>query len=178
MGDSTAFAPSLGERLRQRRKQRGLIMQEVAQATGLSVGFISQIERDIAQPSLASLNAIAQVLGISPSALLSAQPDPVAATCDGGVAMTALTHGFPGSRLSAELRVNAPDARRLVRRTENELMLLVLCGALTLEIDGAARVLGRGEAVHLPPGCELTHWNHTGEPTTVLHCTVARDPML
>lgn len=176
MGDTIAFAPSLGERLRHRRKQRGLIMQEVAQATGLSVGFISQIERDIAQPSLASLTAIAQVLGISPSALLSAQPDPRRA--DGEVAMTALAGGFPGGRLTAELRVDAPDAPRLVRRTEHELMLLVLCGALTLEIDGAARVLGRGEAVHLPPGCELTHWNHTGEPTTVLHCTLARDPVL
>lgn len=46
---------SLGSSLRERRRKLGLPLKEVADGAGLSVGFISQIERDLTAPSLSSL---------------------------------------------------------------------------------------------------------------------------
>ena len=41
----------LGKRLRDRRQQLGLTLKQVADGAGLSVGFISQIERGLNAPS-------------------------------------------------------------------------------------------------------------------------------
>ena len=60
----------LGEALRVRRKDMGLTMQTVADKAGLWVGFISQVERGLATPSLGSLASIAAVLETQVSAFL------------------------------------------------------------------------------------------------------------
>ena len=55
-------AQELGQTLRSRRKELNLTMQVVADEAGLSVGFISQVERGLTSPSLASLVGLAEVL--------------------------------------------------------------------------------------------------------------------
>lgn len=47
------------------RKRRGLTLAELAGAAGLSTGYISQLERDLAQPSIPALVAIARALGVT-----------------------------------------------------------------------------------------------------------------
>lgn len=68
----------LGERLRRRRKERGLSLTTVAQRSGLSIGLISQVERGISAPSARALRAIARVLGLTSRALLAYAESPVA----------------------------------------------------------------------------------------------------
>lgn len=51
-----------------------MTMQQVADRIGLSVGFISQLERDLTGPSLTTLASLARVLEQPVSAFLS-QPD-------------------------------------------------------------------------------------------------------
>lgn len=53
---------SLGGKLRRRRKRRGLSLQAVANASGVSIGTLSQIERDLSQPSLRALRQICAAL--------------------------------------------------------------------------------------------------------------------
>lgn len=55
-------AASLGAKLRQRRKLRGKALQSVADAAGISVGLLSQIERGLTQPSLRSLRQICNAM--------------------------------------------------------------------------------------------------------------------
>lgn len=55
---------TLGERLRQLRQARGLSLAEVASQTGLTTGFLSQTERDLANPSISSLREICRVLDV------------------------------------------------------------------------------------------------------------------
>ena len=55
----------LGERMRGLRKRRGLTLAELAAAAGLSTGYISQLERDLAQPSIPALVGIARALGVT-----------------------------------------------------------------------------------------------------------------
>jgi transcriptional regulator with XRE-family HTH domain len=54
----------IGRRLRQARHGRGLTIDQVAGATGLNRGFLSQVERDLATPSVASLLKICGTLDI------------------------------------------------------------------------------------------------------------------
>jgi transcriptional regulator with XRE-family HTH domain len=54
----------VGARLRQLRRERGLTIEQVAAATGLTKGFISQLERDTTTPSLSSLARICDALGV------------------------------------------------------------------------------------------------------------------
>jgi transcriptional regulator with XRE-family HTH domain len=54
----------VGARLRALRRERGLTIEQVAGATGLTKGFISQLERDTTTPSLSSLARICDALGV------------------------------------------------------------------------------------------------------------------
>lgn len=55
----------LGDRIRGLRKRRGLTLADLATAAGLSAGYISQIERNLAQPSIPALVAIAACLEVT-----------------------------------------------------------------------------------------------------------------
>jgi transcriptional regulator with XRE-family HTH domain len=54
----------IGAAIRDRRKRLGMTLRELAVACGLSVPFLSQVERNQALPSLVSLTAIAGALGV------------------------------------------------------------------------------------------------------------------
>jgi transcriptional regulator with XRE-family HTH domain len=56
---------SLGERIRTRREARGESLRQLAEATGLTQSFLSQVERDLTSPSVASLRKIAESLATS-----------------------------------------------------------------------------------------------------------------
>ena len=55
---------TLGDEVRQLRKARGLTLQQLADATGKSVGFLSQVERNLTKPSVAALQDIGEALGV------------------------------------------------------------------------------------------------------------------
>jgi len=60
---------SLGNRIRQTRTAKGITLQELSERSGLSKGFICQLENDKASPSLQALDRLSAGLGI-PIALL------------------------------------------------------------------------------------------------------------
>ena len=55
----------IGERLRELRIQRGLTQEELADRCELSKGFISQVERELASPSIATLKDMLESLETS-----------------------------------------------------------------------------------------------------------------
>lgn len=62
--------PEVGERLRTKRRARGLSLRTLAQRLGVSPSLISQIERGRARPSVSTLFAIATELDASLDELL------------------------------------------------------------------------------------------------------------
>ncbi|NOT33045.1 MAG: helix-turn-helix transcriptional regulator [Candidatus Eisenbacteria bacterium] len=56
---------SLGAKLRDLRQRKSLTIQQLADATGLSKGFVSQVENGHAHPSLTSLRELAKALATS-----------------------------------------------------------------------------------------------------------------
>ena len=65
----TSTQRSLGADLRSIRKRRGLTLAAVARGMGRSVGWISQVERDISAPSINDLRDFATVLEVPLSLL-------------------------------------------------------------------------------------------------------------
>ncbi|MFP3928927.1 MAG: helix-turn-helix domain-containing protein, partial [Desulfobacteraceae bacterium] len=55
----------LGKRIRAQRLKRSLTLKQLSEMTGLSIGFLSEIERGISEPSMASLRKIREALGVS-----------------------------------------------------------------------------------------------------------------
>lgn len=179
--DAEAGAQDLGVKLRRRRKAQGLTMQQVATAAGLSVGFISQVERGLAAPSLSSLAGIAAALSAPIHAFLQ-----YPATCDdltraadrtligfpaaAGRRYERLSTTFPGSTLRAVLVYQPPGPRCLPATHEGEEIILVLRGAMTIELDGTSTVLAEGDSAHFSSSRPHCCWNHTQTESTLLWC--------
>jgi transcriptional regulator with XRE-family HTH domain len=67
---------TLGAKLRNLRRARNLTMKEVAALADLTESFISQVERDNVNPSVASLLRICGALGVHIADLFDAPPRP------------------------------------------------------------------------------------------------------
>lgn len=55
---------AIGEQIRELRKVKGLTLQEVAQAAGISVGYLSQLERNQSKLPIGVLKKISTALGV------------------------------------------------------------------------------------------------------------------
>ncbi|MFN8453471.1 MAG: XRE family transcriptional regulator [Anaerolineae bacterium] len=67
---------SVGARLIELRAARGLTLQQLADQSGLSISFLSQVEHDKVNISVANLKKIALALGIHMTAFFSAKEVP------------------------------------------------------------------------------------------------------
>lgn len=173
----------LAERLRSRRRELGLTLKEVAEQTSLSVGFISQIERGLAMPSISSLVGVARVLEVNVSHFLT-QPKATAPTTrqsdrlhyavgSSSVTYERISSSFPGNILSSVLIHEPPGHRSEPIAHEGEELFFVIDGALTVEVEGEHFVLTRGDSLHFASSRIHSAWNHTPLPATVLHtCTM------
>lgn len=56
---------NIGSKLKELRIKNNLTQEELGEKCDLTKGFISQIERDLASPSIATLNDILSALGSS-----------------------------------------------------------------------------------------------------------------
>lgn len=65
----------IGQEIRTLRRLRGMTMKDLAEQTGKTIGFISQVERGLSRPSLATLQDLAEALGV-PLAWLFRAGDP------------------------------------------------------------------------------------------------------
>lgn len=62
--EGTSEEPEVGETIRKLREERHLSLKELAMRAGLTQSFLSQVERNLTSPSVASLRKVAQAFGI------------------------------------------------------------------------------------------------------------------
>lgn len=110
--DSTpgSAASLLGERIRSLRHARSLTLVQVAERSGLSQPFLSQVETGRARPSFASVDRIARALGTTQVELFTA----LAETINAAAAEQADGQYAPGSSgpfAEGSVRVLAPSAQ-------------------------------------------------------------------
>ncbi len=169
---------SLKDSLRARRKELGMTMQQVADQAGLSVGFISQIERGLTVPSLSSLVSVSRVLGLHASQFLAQPAENTQQTKhneripfainEGSVTYERISSSFPGSVLRSVIIHEPPGHRAEPISHEGEEMLFVLEGAITVEVDGNRSILAKGDSIHFSSRKIHSTWNHSNEPAAIL----------
>ena len=171
---------TLGTKIRQCRKMAKLSMQTVADKAGLSVGFISQVERDITVPSLASLRAIADILNQRVSYFIE-QPHSDGETtrfherlsyqvADGGVTYERLSTTFPGSTIQSLIIFQPGGLRSEPISHEGEALVYMLEGELTIEFEDKQVILKSGDSIHFDSLNTHTVWNHTSKLAVSLWC--------
>ena len=174
---------TLGERLRLRRKELKLSMKEVAISSGLSIGFISQVERGLTSPSLTSLTAIANFLRSDVTNFLSQPKSKSSITRNeerdvytinkNGLQYERLSDSFPGHTLNSVIIHEMPGHRSESISHEGEEFFFILEGAITIYIDGVVNILETGDSLHFDSSRSHSAWNHTNKVTSVLHvCTM------
>ncbi len=162
----------LGPRLRAIRKQRGLVLVDVAQRTGLTIGFLSQVERNIAAPSLSSLALIAAALQTPIDTLMSLPKAPQGISRNGtresfspSANASPVAHAPIYERLSADFPDHAlnitkarfpPGHRMETSRHAGEEFVYVLSGTVTYWIDDERFALAPGDCLHFR--ASRPHW--------------------
>ncbi len=158
MTDELTGELDLGRRIRDARKQKRMTLQRVAGVTGLSVGFLSQVERNITRPSLGSLAQIARVLETTVSALLQQSDQPIAVSRregrvvypikDEGGSYERLSTTYPTQLLNA-IKMYVPAAlRSKLYSYEGEIVIYVLSGTIRYIVDGVIYELQVGDSLH------------------------------
>jgi transcriptional regulator with XRE-family HTH domain len=77
MNTQAPHSPTLGADLRALRKARGLTLTDMATRLDRSVGWLSQVERDMSDPSISDLRQIADCLDVPMSMLFGNGSAPV-----------------------------------------------------------------------------------------------------
>jgi len=76
---SDVLSPSFGRRLKQARSDQGLTLRELSDASGISITYLSDLEREkLENPSLRALRSIAKALGGSLNELIGVEGDEAA----------------------------------------------------------------------------------------------------
>ena len=167
--------PRLGKTIRRLRLARGMTLQDLAGTSGVSVGMLSQIERDMANPSLRVLSQVRDALGASMGELFAEQPgepaDPpfVCRAANrprlafGLLRKELLAHSKPG-HLQLMVLILPPGASSGELTTPHEKAGLVLEGSAVLAVRGEAAVLQAGDSF-LFDGADIHSLRNPGPAT-------------
>ena len=154
---------SVGTEIRRRREAAGYSLRALAQRTGLSAGFLSQVERSLADPSVSSLRQIAKGLGVSTTGLLGIEQREPAGHRPGrqkdrariflgpaGMTIDAFT-ALPDGHLEAYIAEVGPEANVGPERraSKGEGFLYVLDGGMDLQFGETTTILGPGDGAHV-----------------------------
>jgi len=170
--------PRIGALIRARRRQMDMTLQALGDAAGLSVGFLSQVERDQASPSLGALAGIARGLGVDIEYFV-ATPSAGSGTTRSGERSTFSLPGssivyerlhteFPGRGLSSYIKTVAPGHRSEMVHHEGDELLYVLEGEITQTVDGEVIKLGAGDSLHFRGSSDHGWANETDRPARIL----------
>jgi len=151
----------LGKRLRKRRTEMGYTLQELAECTELTPSFISQIERGVTNPSLASLERIANALKVQVMYFMTEDPSkgnrltrdnnrPRVMMNNFDLIYEVLTPDLTGS-FEGVIIYQRPGARNAVRSlpVDTEELYYVLEGELLVGIDEEEILLKKGDSFHV-----------------------------
>jgi transcriptional regulator with XRE-family HTH domain len=168
----------VGERLRALRRERGLTMAEVATATGLTSGFLSQLERDLTSVSLSSLARICAALDVRFGDVLDDAPS-------GEVIRRHEARSWTAVGVHEDLLLSSRDEHRF-HLIESHIppaagagddpytlpadveLVYVLAGALELQVEGRLLTLRAGDTFTYSPREPHTWRNASAEDQAVV----------
>ena len=167
---------SLGKRLRELRKERGLTLAQLGQRAGLSASYLSQIERGVTMPSLATLTTIASALDVevryffeddlsAPSIVRSNQGKRLDSTA--GAIVEFLSADLSDKKIQPYRLVCRPGASTDRPATHpGEEVGFILKGQLTVTVGEETFVLEAGDSIHYQ-ALQPHSWRNEGDEECV-----------
>ena len=156
----------------------GLTLQALGDAAGVSIGYLSVIERDQATPSLGTLAQIARHLDVdldffvsmptARNALTRAGERETFAVSGSSIIYERLAADFAGNVLSSFILTIPPGYRSETVSHEGEELLFILEGAITDRLDDEEMILHAGDSLHFRGNRPHSWSNHTSAPARVL----------
>lgn len=177
--------PRVGARLRDLRHERGLTIEQVATASGLTKGFISQLERDAASPSLSSLARLCEALDVRLAEIFDEPGDEVGVVRRGERRRAPWNPDHfllspPGERRLQAIETVVPPgggAGDELYTFPGEIeFVYVVRGGLVLTIGEETHVLGEGDAVTYPLRAPHTWRNAAPDAEAVVLWVAAPNP--
>lgn len=170
--------PKVGALIRARRRQQHMTLEALGKAAEVSVGYLSQVERDHATPSLGTLASIARALGVGIDYFVSAPTAQTALTrahernrfsLDGSsIVYERLGTEFPGNQLSSFIMTVPAGYRSETVAHEGEEILYVLEGAITQRLDNEEMLMRAGDSLHFRGNRPHSWSNDTDQPARLL----------
>ncbi len=168
--DTTARRETLnfGNMLRGRRRSLNLTLNDVAERTGLTKGFLSDIERDKTSPSVASLVSLCDALNMPVGDLFTTTRNVLVRADErqpikfGGIGVSdhllTPSHGVRMQAIWSEIAPGGTAGEQLYSLRSEEELVLVIRGDLTLNIEGVETILHPGDSISFDP--RLPHSFH------------------
>ena len=160
----------IGAKLRAARLAQRMTIEAVAEASGLTKGFISRLERDNASPSVASLVAVCEVIGLRVGALFDPPETAVVRAGEGRQISFGATDAVerlltPGTQQQLEvihtvMEGGGQGGEELYSLDCDTEFVYVVEGALDLVMDGETVTLRAGDAMTFPGRTPHTWRNH------------------
>lgn len=159
---------AVGKRIRELRHFASMTLRELAERTGLSQPYLSQLEKGVAAPSIVTLYALSEVFGVPPGDFLEARHVPQAANSEFAIWVTDsenrqridvsgggfepaenLIPGGTGAGFEAYIHTFRPDDEdREWFEHPGQDFIYVLEGSVELQVQGRDGVLlRRGQSV-------------------------------
>jgi transcriptional regulator with XRE-family HTH domain len=168
----------VGERLRALRRERRMTMAELAEATGLTSGFLSQLERDLTSVSLSSLARICSALDVRFGDVLDDAPTGAVIRREDAPAWTAIgAHEDLVLSPGDEQRFHLIESRIPPRAGAGEdfytfpadvELVYVLAGQLELRVQETLYLVAAGDTVTYSPKDPHTWRNPSAEEEAVV----------
>jgi transcriptional regulator with XRE-family HTH domain len=171
---------SIGGKVRELRTERGLSVRTLAARTGFSPSFISQMEAEAVSPSIASLQKVAEELGVSlgqffsslesvPREVVRREERPEYESGWSRSTMELLADPAPGRKLSAVQITVEPGGASGKRAAYGvqEAVVLVLSGELVARLGEREVELYEGDAAYVSEGTEFS-WENPGSEEAAL----------
>lgn len=169
----------VGNRIRHIRKANKLTLQEIADKTALSVGFISQVERGTTEPSLSALRKIADALNVSLYMLLEQEHTDAMLVKGSHRAIIRLPNSsieyevvspmanenyLPSSMVvQFEIAPGGCDSEEFLHHSSEEIVV-VLEGALDIDVGGVVSHMETGDSLLIKPNTPHRTENHGAVP--------------
>lgn len=183
VNDAAPAIEHIGPRIRLHRERLQMSVRSLAKACGFSASFISQVEREQASPSIASMEKIATALGMSLSGFFATetieQGMPIVVRVQhrrelaSGWSQATLQMLGPtdqGNSLESIMITLAPRGRSGSRQSGHvgEEFAIVFSGEVSITLGDESYCLHRGDTISY--SAETPHqWeNVSGEPTEIV----------
>jgi transcriptional regulator with XRE-family HTH domain len=174
--------PEIGKTIKELRSRLGLTLDQVAERSGCTPGFLSQVERNKAVPSITTLQAIAKALGVNIVDLFRDEVHPARLVrhdvresfqFEGSTTTYSLLSAkFPYAGMAAFLMTMMPTDQALptdeARAHLGEEFCYVVQGALRLCIADYAYDLYPGDSAYFKSTARHRLENHSSQPVVFL----------